>query len=154
MSEPWRECRKCGEMLPADFFPQPGHPSQPCHSCLSDYDRQRLKAAQQAQPPAEKECTSCKLLLPAALFTLNTMTATGLQSYCRKCSRRVRREHQAVTAAVPDPPAAAPPTKYCPGCQTVQPRAAFHRDSRVWVGLKGHCKACAKRRDAARRGAE
>ncbi len=107
----------CGEMLPADFFVQPGYPWQPCHSCTSDYGRQRREQAQQAQPPAEKKCTSCKLLLPAASFSPDKTNATGLYSRCRECASRAGLANMAVTAAVPDPPAAQPPTKYCPGCR-------------------------------------
>ena len=139
----------------ADFFPQPMYRlSCRCHSCTSDHRRRRRETAQQEQPPAEKKSTMCKLLLPPASFRLDKMTATGLTSRCRKCIRRAGLEVQASTRAVPDPPAALSPTKYCPGCQAVQPRAAFYGNRVDWTGLQGLCIACKKQQALARRGAQ
>ena len=92
-AEPERQCRTCGEELPATFFPETG---AQYHSCKSEYERQWRAGKEQRQPPAEKECTRCIQLLPSTDYLAEKGNSSGLGSYCRACVRERNEESYAL----------------------------------------------------------
>jgi len=55
----------------------------------------RTTAELVAAMPAEKLCPACRAVLPACDFGLHRCKASGLASYCRKCSIRRTRLYRA-----------------------------------------------------------
>ena len=148
-----RECRTCASTLPPSFFPLQGANCRQCSACTREYDRRRRAAACPPALPAEKQCGRCKQLRPAAAFSADRIHPTGLHGFCRDCSGAVRQENAAVTAAVPMPEAAQPPTRICPDCKLMLPRHAFSRDARISDGHFGRCKSCERALQAKRKAA-
>ena len=93
-------------------------------------------------PPAEKGCTRCGKLLPAASFSRDPMNPTGLHTRCRKCNLKHNREHRALNATAPLSAEAREPLKFCPRCRRDLPRTAFYYVNSTWDSLSSCCKLC------------
>ncbi len=152
-ARPEASCRECGETLPPTFFKLSTSGRPKCHSCQSEYDRQRFVAQEPRLPPAEKACVQCGLTMPASKFWHNRGHPTGLSSLCRSCTYAAKRRSGEITAAVPVPEAALPPAKTCYKCGEVRLRAAFGIDPTNRDGLGSLCKACDRAYAAQRRAA-
>ncbi len=91
-AEPERQCRTCGEELPATFFPETG---AQYHSCKSEYERQWRAGKEQRQPPAEQARSSGS--------RRPRRSAHGASSCCRPPIIWRRRAIQAGSAATAEP---------------------------------------------------
>ncbi len=140
-AETQRTCQQCRVQLPPAFFPL-SQLSPRCHSCRSDYDRQRhLKKQPQAPPPAEKRCTHCEQVKPAARFYRDSRTSTGLHSLCIPCGRAKGRKNLVLNDLVPPPAAALPSAQICFNCGEEKPADEFDRRADS-TGLQRVCRRC------------
>ena len=135
-------CRKCHLHLPSTFFSLASN-FLPCRCC--DAERRKRDWAATVPPvelPAHKHCSRCKVLKDAADFHRKKVSSDGLYSQCRDCKAICNKENRAARAAYPTPAAALPPTRWCSGCSSTKPRAAFYRNIASSDGLQERCREC------------
>ena len=132
--KPRQSCHTCSDVLPPSFFGLSMRGRPWCHSYISDFNRRqrqwRVRHAAALPPaplPATKQCLRCDPLLPAsASFWKYALHPSGLQSYCKDCTKASVRRTRDLALAVPVPEGALPPTKTCTRCTLHPP---LHRST-------------------------
>lgn len=111
-----------------------------CRACLSEIDRARRATLTMSPRPVvqEKMCARCRTVKPASEYAKNKCSATGLQSYCKKCTNGICR--QRIELGVEPPP-----FKECSVCGKNLPASKYHRNRAVSTTLAPACKDCNRR---------
>ncbi len=112
-----------------------------CRACLSEADKARRKKMAESPRPSvtEKKCVRCSTVKPASEYARNKSSTTGLQSYCKSCTRGIclQRIEQGIRP---------PPFKECSVCGKTLPASKYHRNRAVSTTLAPACKDCSRRR--------
>jgi hypothetical protein len=94
-----------------------------------------------------KTCPDCGARKPLTEFNRNAARPDGLQFYCKACfSRRgaetYRRQQMRLGKSVRDRRETPAGSKWCPGCDQLQPLSNWHRNRTQRSGLVSRCKDC------------
>jgi len=84
--------------------------------------------------PKEKNCTSCKILLPLEKFYRDKTKFDGVGTKCKQCFLKVKEESSKNKIII---------SKYkCKQCDTVKSVDNFGRNAKSVTGYKYTCKEC------------
>eukprot|EP00197_Chlamydomonas_leiostraca_P008022 CAMPEP_0202865366 /NCGR_PEP_ID=MMETSP1391-20130828/5810_1 /ASSEMBLY_ACC=CAM_ASM_000867 /TAXON_ID=1034604 /ORGANISM="Chlamydomonas leiostraca, Strain SAG 11-49" /LENGTH=664 /DNA_ID=CAMNT_0049545203 /DNA_START=311 /DNA_END=2305 /DNA_ORIENTATION=+ len=140
-----RQCSICREVkAPEEFIRDARRASgldARCKMCRRQQHHNRKMqhlAAGGAPTVAEKECTRCHVVKPAADFKRHSYTNSGLDSWCKACCSERRRE-KGRGERVEEPTVAA---KECSVCRQTKAAQEFTRDTGKRTGLGTRCKVC------------
>lgn len=143
-----KECSTCGEIKDFDKFYKNAKMTSglfaECKECA-----QAKKDARTPKKPKKidyenelKNCPSCNQMLPFSEFFKDSRSKTGVQSYCKSCTRKKRGSEARVVSEVEE----ASQTKKCATC--LESLSVDDFDMRTDTGrLRGSCKACRREKN-------
>ena len=147
-------CTRCYQVLPIGHFcrnegKKAGFDST-CKDCLrtqrSTYAA-RWRQDRKTAPPKEKNmCPGCHRTLPVSAFYSHEALKDGLTNYCRRCSKRMRREYIDKWRQQRQSSPTVRTTKKCNLCHRMLPLHAFYPNQVYKGGYSGSCIACEERR--------
>ena len=151
-----KQCRKCGEILPAAAFALMRSASdglqgwcRRCNSAWAAAHRPRKLAIAPQVEAGEKWCRRCNTVKPVDAFAINARRPDGRQTYCRSCQAADYRAKQEAQGRVVRPPDIPEGHKFCRTCQTIKPISEFGIRRAARDGLMSACRSC--RSDLGRR---
>lgn len=136
---PDRTCVGCKAHLPATFFHAK---KRSCISCVREDNKRRRTIGVTQVVPDYKECTRCRINLPAKAFPPDKQHSTGLSSWCYQCRKERARELRQSLKQAPMPTKLLSSEYMCNACQQVKPRSAFTPDLGRYHGLQPVCGVC------------
>lgn len=138
-------CSRCRNSAPLDSFStnraMPDGKSIYCRNCSSAMGREqrRRRSENQAEPSVKKRCHKCSEEKSGCFFAANKNSADGLQTYCKACIAKDRKD-RAAAGVVP------PTEKACSRCKRMLPAAAYHRNMSISTTLSPACKDCSRKK--------
>jgi hypothetical protein len=140
MSEPTKQCTKCGRVLPLPEFNRRqrgkfGRSAQ-CKEC---YNKQRRKRVPETLPEGFKRCSKCKEVKPYSEFHRAASSKDGYRSNCKQCVIEATGRAYTPKEIVPEG------LKRCSKCRELYPATDeyFKKASKRKSGLDSRCKSCA-----------
>lgn len=91
-----------------------------------------------------KCCAGCKETLAQTEFNMERRSKDGLQSRCKNCIKKSRKERVARYIQYRKDYKLNITRKICSTCDKVKPMSEFQRKKRTFDGREGRCKECKK----------
>ena len=136
---PQKPCNRCKQIKGLEeYFDANEHidgKENTCKVCVKERQKEYVEAKRKEEEiPTEKNCTSCKILLPLEKFYKDKTKFDGVGTKCKQCFLKVREESSKNKTII---------SEYkCKQCDTVKSIDNFGRNAKSVTGYKYTCKEC------------
>jgi len=121
-----------------------------CKDCMkkqrNEYTKRWIREREIIPPKKKKKCPGCNRILPMSEFYSAEAVKDGLNSYCIKCNRRMRKEYSDTWEKQRKSTTKHQVTKKCNICCQILPLNKFYTNRLNKDGYSGTCIACEKQR--------
>lgn len=136
---PQKPCNRCKQIKRLEeYFDANEHidgKENTCKVCVKERQQEYVEAKRKEEKiPTEKNCTSCKVLLPLEKFYKDKTKFDGVGTKCKQCFLKVKKESSKNKIII---------SEYkCKQCDTVKSMDNFGRNAKSVTGYKYTCKGC------------
>lgn len=136
---PQKPCNRCKQIKGLEeYFDANDHidgKENTCKVCVKERQKQRIEDKRKEEEiPVEKNCTSCKILLPLEKFYKDKTKFDAVGTKCKQCFLKVREDSSKDKTII---------SEYkCKQCNTVKSVDKFGKNAKSVTGYKYTCKEC------------
>jgi len=136
---PQKPCNRCKQIKGLEeYFDANEHidgKENTCKVCVKERQKEYVEAKRKEEEiPTEKNCTSCKILLPLEKFYKDKTKFDGVGTKCKQCFLKVKEESSKNKIII---------SEYkCKQCDTLKSIDNFGRNAKSVTGYKYTCKEC------------